>query len=122
MALINDSVQVYGLLDLVEIWRELDGFMLDYWREQDEKDKAHKAELEKKAQEELEKIVSDLEDGNTGLEKALKRYEDGVSLLRRCYEQLRKVEQRIVELTGKDDAGNPLLRPFNHESSVRKSE
>ena len=71
---------------------------------------------------ELEKIVSDLEDGETGLEKALKRYEDGVSLLRRCYEQLRKVEQRIVELTGKDDAGNPLLRPFLHESSVRKSE
>lgn len=71
---------------------------------------------------ELEKIVNDLEDGSTGLDQALKRYEDGVALLRRCYDQLRKVEQRIVELTGKDNDGNPLLRPFLHESAVRKSE
>ena len=61
---------------------------------------------------ELEKIVGDLEDGNTGLEQALKRYEDGVALLRRCYDQLRKGEQRIVELTGKDEAGNPILKTF----------
>jgi len=40
--------------------------------------------------------------------------------LRRCYEQLRVVEQRIVEVTGKDEAGNPMLKPFAHESSVRK--
>lgn len=68
---------------------------------------------------ELEKIVSDLEDGNTGLEQALKRYEDGVALLRRCYEQLRTVEKRIVELTGKDEAGNPVLKVFEHSSSVK---
>ena len=61
---------------------------------------------------ELEKIVHDLEDGDTGLERALQRYEDGVGLLRRCYEQLRKVEQRILELTGKDELGNPVLKPF----------
>lgn len=69
---------------------------------------------------ELEKIVHDLEDGETGLEQALERYEQGVGLLRRCYEQLRKAEQRIVELTGKDDAGNPVLKPFEHSSSVKK--
>lgn len=46
MALINDSVQFYGVLDLIEIWRELDVFMLEYWREQSEKDKARKAALE----------------------------------------------------------------------------
>jgi exodeoxyribonuclease VII small subunit len=61
---------------------------------------------------ELEKIVQDLESGDTGLEQALARYEQGVALLRRCYEQLRNVEQRIVELTGKDEAGNPALKPF----------
>ena len=69
---------------------------------------------------ELEKIVGDLEDGDTGLEQALARYEQGVGLLRRCYDQLRKVEQRILELTGKDEAGNPVLRPFEHSSSVKK--
>jgi len=69
---------------------------------------------------ELERIVSDLEDGDTGLEQALKRYEAGVALLRRCYEQLRVVEQRIVEVTGKDDAGNPVLKPFDHEASVKQ--
>jgi exodeoxyribonuclease VII small subunit len=69
---------------------------------------------------ELEKIVHDLEDGETGLEQALARYEQGVGLLRRCYDQLRKVEQRIVELTGKDEAGNPVLKPFEHSSSVKR--
>jgi exodeoxyribonuclease VII small subunit len=69
---------------------------------------------------ELEKITSDLEDGQTGLDQALKRYEEGVALLRRCYEQLRNVEQRILELTGKDEAGNPVLKPFEHCSSVKK--
>jgi exodeoxyribonuclease VII small subunit len=66
---------------------------------------------------ELEKIVHDLEDGDTGLEQSLARYEHGVALLRRCYDQLKKVEQRIVEVTGKDDAGNPILRPFEHSSN-----
>jgi exodeoxyribonuclease VII small subunit len=69
---------------------------------------------------ELEKIVRDLEDGATGLEKALERYEQGVGLLTRCHAQLRKVEQRIVELTGKDEAGNPVLRPFEHSSSMKQ--
>ena len=69
---------------------------------------------------EIENIVHDLEDGGTDLEQALKRYEQGVALLRRCYEQLRKVEQRIVELTGKDEAGNPILRPFEHTSAMKQ--
>ena len=69
---------------------------------------------------EIENIVHDLEDGNTDLEQALKRYEQGVALLRRCYEQLRKAEQRIVELTGKDEAGNPIVKPFEHSSSVKQ--
>jgi len=69
---------------------------------------------------ELERIVRDLEDGDTGLEQALERYEQGVGLLKRCYAQLRKVEQRIVELTGKDEAGNPILRPFEHTSAMKQ--
>jgi exodeoxyribonuclease VII small subunit len=69
---------------------------------------------------ELERIVHDLEDGSTSLEQSLERYEQGVALLRRCYDQLRKVEQRIVELTGKDEAGNPVVKPFEHSSSVKQ--
>jgi exodeoxyribonuclease VII small subunit len=70
---------------------------------------------------ELERIVHDLESGDTNLEQALARYEQGVALLRRCFEQLRKVEQRIVELTGKDEAGNPVGKPFEHASSVKQA-
>lgn len=70
---------------------------------------------------EIEKVVHDLEDGDTGLEQALERYEQGIALLRRCYDQLRKVEQRIVELTGKDESGNPVLRPFEHSSAMKQS-
>ena len=69
---------------------------------------------------ELERIVHDLEDGETGLDLAMQRYEQGVGLLRRCYEKLRNAEQRILELTGKDEAGNPVLRPFEHSSSVKQ--
>ena len=69
---------------------------------------------------ELERIVRDLEDGGTTLEQSLERYEQGVGLLKRCYGQLRTVEQRIVALTGKDEAGNPVLRAFEHTSSMKK--
>jgi len=69
---------------------------------------------------ELEKIVRELEDGKTGLEESLARYEKGVGLLRRCYGQLRQVEQRIVELMGQDADGQPLTRPFAHAATVGK--
>jgi len=69
---------------------------------------------------ELEKIVRELEDGKTGLEESLARYEKGVGLLRRCYGQLRQVEQRIVELMGQDADGQPLTRPFAHAPTVSK--
>jgi exodeoxyribonuclease VII small subunit len=62
----------------------------------------------------LEEIVRDLEDGQTGLEEALARYEMGVSLLKRCYGQLREAEQRILHLTGLDAEGKPILQPFEH--------
>jgi exodeoxyribonuclease VII small subunit len=67
---------------------------------------------------ELERIVHDLEDGRTGLEDALSRYEQGVALLKRCYGQLQQAEQRINELVGVDAAGNPVTRPFGHAATV----
>jgi exodeoxyribonuclease VII small subunit len=67
---------------------------------------------------ELERIVHDLEDGRTGLEDALTRYEQGVALLKRCYGQLQQAEQRISLLVGVDGTGNPVTRPFGHSATV----
>ena len=66
----------------------------------------------------LEQIVRELEDGQTGLEEALARYETGVGLLKRCYGQLREAEQRILLLTGVDADGRPLLQPFEHAATA----
>ena len=69
---------------------------------------------------ELDRIVRELEDGKVGLEDSLARYEQGVALLKQCYGQLRKAEQRIQELVGVDDQGNPVMRPFDHTASADK--
>jgi exodeoxyribonuclease VII small subunit len=65
----------------------------------------------------LEEIVRELEDGQTGLEESLARYETGVGLLKRCYGQLREAEQRIMLLAGVDAEGRPILQPFEHEAT-----
>src|SRR3979490_2704039 len=67
---------------------------------------------------ELERIVRDLADGRTGLEESITRNEQGVTLLKRCYGQLRQAEHRIQELIGPDAAGNPVTRPFEHVATV----
>ena len=67
---------------------------------------------------ELERILRDLEDGNTSLEDALARYERGVALLRQCYAQLKDAEQRVRLLAGLTDDGGPDLRPFEHVASI----
>src|SRR5262249_6778892 len=67
---------------------------------------------------ELERIVRDLEEGKIGLEESLARYETGVALLRRCHDQLQKVEQRIVELVTIDGEGKVMTRPFEHAATV----
>jgi exodeoxyribonuclease VII small subunit len=69
---------------------------------------------------ELETVLRDLEDGTTTLDDALARYERGVQLLRLCYAQLKDAEQKIQLLAGVDDAGKPLLQPFEHVASVPK--
>lgn len=67
---------------------------------------------------ELEHIVRALEDGDVGLEESLSRYEKGVGLLKRCYAQLRTAEQRILQLTGVDDEGQPISQPFAHTATA----
>ncbi len=64
---------------------------------------------------ELEKIVSQLEDGDLPLEESLKLFEDGVKLSRDCKERLSKAERRI-EILMKDANGNPALREMDPDS------
>lgn len=67
---------------------------------------------------ELERMVRELEDGRLGLEDALARYEQGVGLIKSCYQQLRQAEQRILLLTGIDEVQQPILQPFKHEATA----
>ena len=57
----------------------------------------------------LEKIVSQLEEGDLSLEESLKLFEDGVKLSRECQERLNQAERRI-EVLLKDENGNPALQ------------
>jgi exodeoxyribonuclease VII small subunit len=70
----------------------------------------------------LEQIVRELEDGSTGLEESLARYEAGVALLKRCYAQLRQAEQRILQLTGLDEQGRPATVPFEHCATLEPAD
>ncbi len=74
------------------------------------------------ALENLEAIVHDLEEGQIGLAHALARYEQGVTLLRQCFSLLEGAERKIELLSGFDAAGNPLVAPFDDESSLARDE
>jgi hypothetical protein len=41
-----------------------------------------------------------------------------VGLLRQCYAQLQKAEQRILLLTGQDEEGRPVTQPFEHAATL----
>lgn len=69
------------------------------------------------ALERLEVIVRRLEEGGLPLEESLKQYETGVTLLRRCYGQLRDAEQKVFALAGEDADGRPIIEPFERASS-----
>jgi exodeoxyribonuclease VII small subunit len=70
------------------------------------------------ALEALERIVRELEDGQTGLEESLQRYETGIRLLKRCYGQLCQAEQRILQLSGVDEQGKPVVQLFEHAATA----
>ena len=50
------------------------------------------------AVEQLEQIVKDLETGNLPLEKAIKKFEEGVRLSKFCSKKLDETEKRIMVL------------------------
>lgn len=62
----------------------------------------------------LEKIVEELEAGNLTLEKALKRFEEGMALSRACFERLDETEKKISLLI-KQQNGSIKKIPFASE-------
>ena len=61
----------------------------------------------------IERIVADLERGEPALSAALAKYEDGVKLLRHCYDLLDRAERSVALLTGVDEQGHPVTTPFD---------
>ena len=53
----------------------------------------------------LEKIVKALEKGDLPLEKALKCFEDGMALSKKCSQMLDETEQKISQLIKDGDGG-----------------
>ena len=71
----------------------------------------------------LEQIVQDLESGDMPLEKAIKKFEEGIQLSKYCTEQLDESEKKVTILM-KDTAGNVADIPFAdaHKSRRQNSE
>lgn len=61
--------------------------------------------------EKLEQVVEALETGGLSLDDALKRFEEGIKLARRCEKALADAERRIEILT-KNAQGEIVAEPF----------
>jgi len=62
----------------------------------------------------LEQIVHDLEEGNLPLEKAIKKFEDGIKLSKYCSDKLDETEKKITLLL-KEQNGKITEKPFDHQ-------
>lgn len=65
-----------------------------------------------KALDELEAVVEALESGDLPLEKAMKKFEDGIRLARNCQAALKDAEQK-VEILLKEAGGGETLEAFD---------
>ncbi len=65
---------------------------------------------------ELEEVVKRLEDQDVGLEDALKLFDRGMKLAKRCRAQLDGVERRVEQLIAEASEGEPpATAPFAPE-------
>lgn len=67
-----------------------------------------------KAMEKLEKAVKALEEGDISLEKAFKKYEEGMKHSKYCQELLDKTEEKISLLT-RNSKGEIEETPYDHD-------
>ena len=66
-----------------------------------------------KALTDLEEIVEELESGDLPLEKAMKKFEEGIKLTRNCQAALKEAEQKVEILL--KSAGGDELEEFEVE-------
>lgn len=71
--------------------------------------------------EQLEKIVQALEEGGLSLEEALKQFEMGVQLARRCEGALTEAEKKI-EMLMRNAQGEMVAVPFDAECPPAENE
>ena len=70
------------------------------------------------AMKQLEQIVQDLETGDMPLEKAIKKFEEGIQISKYCSEKLDASEKKITLLMQDSDGGEISEIPFVTESQV----
>ena len=75
---------------------------------------AKKIDLEKSLAE-LEELVEELESGDLPLEKAMKKFEEGIKLTRGCQAALKEAEQKVQILL--KSAGGEDLEDFEVEDT-----
>ncbi len=61
----------------------------------------------------LETLVEELESGDLPLEKAMKKFEQGIKLTRECQTALKEVEQKVEILV--QSAGGESLQEFDFD-------
>lgn len=64
-----------------------------------------------KSMKQLEEIVQELESGDLSLEKAIKKFEDGVRLSKLCSKQLDETEKKVTMLL-RDQNGKISVNSF----------
>jgi exodeoxyribonuclease VII small subunit len=65
----------------------------------------------------LERIVQELEDGDLPLEKAIKKFEEGINLTKFCSQKLDETEKKISILL-ENAEGQVIEKPFNAEDET----
>jgi exodeoxyribonuclease VII small subunit len=68
-----------------------------------------------KALADLESLVDELESGDLPLEKAMKKFEEGIKLTRSCQAALKDAEQK-VEILLKSAGGQESLEEFDPDN------
>ncbi|MEK9717034.1 MAG: exodeoxyribonuclease VII small subunit, partial [Pelagibacteraceae bacterium] len=76
------------------------------------------ADIEKmsfeKAMEELESIVSDLENGSIELEESIEKYQRGIQLKKHCDQKLKEANMKVDQIVIDKD-GNVTEKPFTRK-------
>jgi exodeoxyribonuclease VII small subunit len=68
-----------------------------------------------KSVEQLEQIIEELEAGDLPLEKAVKRFEEGIKLSKHCFKKLDETEKKVSILMQEMD-GSVIEKPFLNKS------